>query len=260
MPRNILILGNSHTAASRIALRDDPGRWPDIAADYFAMPGHTIAEMDLRDGSFHARNDEIRRKMVYWNGMPDLPLSGYDGFVVLGCLAFALLADMQDTHRSLDFPSVARGVPCDLISTGLVGAMVAQRIARSPARRLIGALAGLGQGPVLFMDNVLPSAEVKTHPAGFAPLVAMAARGDGAAYHARYIRALRGVLGQEAVYLPQPAHTVTDEVFTAPEWMRGSMRMQPRRDVPHAPNEFSHANAAYGALQLDLIAQALNSA
>ncbi|AYF02202.1 hypothetical protein PY32053_02609 [Paracoccus yeei] len=258
-PRNVLVLGNSHTAAPRIALRDNPGRWPCFAPDVFAMPGHTIAELDLRDRVFHPANDDVRKKMVYYNGVPDLPVAAYDAFVVLGCLSFSSLPALQETHRSGDFPSVARGEDCTLISTGFADALVAQRIERSPALRLIRALAGLGQGPVVFMDTVLPSADCRDDPQTFAPHVEMAARGDGASYHARYLRLLRRALGQDARHVPQPADTILDEVFTAPEWMRGSMRMQPRRDVPHESTEYGHANPAYGARQVDLIVAALGS-
>lgn len=255
--RNVLVLGNSHTAAPRIALRDDPDRWPGFRPDVFAMPGHTIAELDLRDGTFHPRTDDVRKKMIYYNGIPDLPVGGYDAFVVLGCLSFASLPALQETHRSADFPSVARGGACTLISTGFADALIAQRIERSPALRLIRALAGLAQGPVIFMDTVLPSADCRDDPQTFAPHVEMAARGDGAAYHARYLRLLDRALGRDARHLAQPADTILDGVFTAPEWMRGSMRMQPRRDVPHESTEYGHANAAYGARQIDLIVAAL---
>ncbi|MDK8874555.1 MULTISPECIES: hypothetical protein [Paracoccus] len=257
MPRNVLMLGNSHTAAPRIALRDRPETWPGFQPDVFAMPGDTIGMLEVRDGAIHPSDTEVRRKMRYYNGIPDLPLSGYDAFVVIGCLAFHRLAGLQEHHRSPDFPSVVRGERCRLISSGLVEALLADRIGNSPTLRLIRALAGLGQGPVLFMDTVFPSAECRTDPQDFAPHVAMAARGDGGAYHARYLRILHQALGRDAIHIAQPADTVVDEVFTAPEWMRGSVRMQPRRDVPHEAREYGHANPAYGARQLDLIVAAL---
>lgn len=257
-PRNVLIMGNSHTAAARVALRDDPGRWPVLKADVFAMPGGGIADLRLDGDSFLPKDDETRRQMEYWNGIPDLPIAGYDAFVVLGGLSFAQFTTLQDSHRSVDFPSVASGVPHKPVSTGLIDAMIAHRIDRTPVLALIRALAQLEQGPVLFMDNVLPSVECRHDPQHFAEHVAMAARGDGAALHTRYLHLLRQVLGVDAIHLAQPAHTVVDEVFTAPEWMRGSIRMQTRRDVPHEANEYGHANPCYGALQVDLMAQLLS--
>lgn len=257
MPRNVLFIGNSHTAAARIALRDQPGRWPGFEPDIFAMPGHSIAELELQDRCLHPKNDEIRRQMEYWNGIPDLPLSCYEAFVVMGCLSFASLASLQEDHRSSDFPSVMRGEPCQPVSTGLVDAMIAHRIARSPALGLIRMLAGLGQGPVLYLDTVFPSADCRDDPEKFLPYVEMAGRGDGPAYHTRYLRLLHQALGADARHIAQPADTVTDGIFTAPEWMRGSIMMLPRSDIPHEEREYGHANAAYGALQLDQITAVL---
>lgn len=258
MPRNVLILGNSHTAAPRIALRDDPARWPGFAPDVFAMPGHSLIALELDGRTILTRDDEVRRKMVYYNGVPDLPVSGYDVFVVIGGLAFHQLADLQETHRSLDFPSAARIGGFTPVSAGFVDAQMRHRIEQSPALRMVRLLAGLGQGPVLFMDQVMPSAECRQEPDQFAAYLALTERGDAPAYHARYLRILRQLLGADGTHLPQPLQTVQEGAFTAPEWMRGSIRMQPRRDVPHEANDYGHANPAYGRLQVDLIAEALS--
>lgn len=257
MPRNVLIIGNSHTAAPRIALRDDPAHWPDFAPDVFAMPGHSLIALELDGRTIVTRDDEVRRKMEYYNGVPDLPVSGYDAFVVIGGLAFHQLAGLQETHRSLDFPSAPRHRDFIPVSTGFVDALLHHQIERSPALRMVRLLAGLGQGPVLFMDQVLPSAECRQQQDQYAAYVALFQRGDAPAYHARYLRILGQLLGADGTYLPQPAQTVRDEAFTAPEWMRGSIRMQPRRDVPHEASDYGHANPAYGRLQVDLITQAL---
>ena len=53
--------------------------------------------------------------------------------------------------------------------------------------------------------------------------------------------------------------TVTQEVFTETEWMRGSLRLNSRQDVPHGQAEYSHGNALYGARQIDQIREALQS-
>ncbi|MEF9603219.1 hypothetical protein O4J55_13020 [Paracoccus sp. PXZ] len=91
----------------------------------------------------YPQDAEVHRKMPYYNGITDLPVSGYDAFAVIGCLAFHRLADLQDSHRSLDFPSVARGERCRLVSSALVEALLAERIGNSPELRLIRALAAL---------------------------------------------------------------------------------------------------------------------
>lgn len=256
-PRNVLILGNSHTAAPRIALRDDPGRWPDFTPDVFAMPGQSLMALELDGRTLVTRDDEARRKMVYYNGLPDLPVSGYEAFVVIGGLAFHQLAWLQETHRSLDFPSVRRDRNFTPVSAGFVDAVLRHHLEQSPALHMARLLAGLDQGPVLFIDQVLPSAECRHDPDQYAAYLALVERGDAADYHARYLRMLEPLLAGVAIHLPQPEATVQDGAFTAPEWMRGSIRMQPRRDVPHEASDYGHANPTYGRLQVDQITKAL---
>lgn len=253
IPRNPLVIGNSHTSSMRIALRDGAERWPEFDPDIFAMPGGTLFNLELRDRSFVPTNAETKKQMAFYNGVPALPLSGYDGFVVLGGISFKQLAELQATHRSGDFPSVRAGRPCRLVSTGLVDAMMQRRIDDSSALRVMRALSGLGQGPVLFMDTVFPSAEAHAGAKSFKTYLEMVARGDGAAFHARYMALMDREIGDAAIRLPQPGETVVDGLFTAPEWMRGSMRLNPHSDVPHDADDYGHANAAYGALQVDAV-------
>ena len=140
MARKVLMLGNSHTAASRIALLRPSRRLARIPA---RCPCHAGRHLELKDGVLYPQDAEVHRKMPYYNGITDLPVSGYDAFAVIGCLAFHRLADLQDSHRSLDFPSVARGERCRLVSSALVEALLAERIGNSPELRLIRALAAL---------------------------------------------------------------------------------------------------------------------
>lgn len=256
MPRNPLVIGNSHSSAMRIALRDNGARWPDFDPDIFAMPGGTLFNLELRDRNLVPTDAETKKQMVFYNGVPELPLSGYDGFVVLGGISFKQVADLQATHRSGDFPSVRAGRPCRLVSTGFVDAMMQRRITDSAAARVIRALHRLDQGPVVFMDAVFPSSEAHPGAKAFKTYVEMVARGDGAAFYARYIGLLDQQIGDAAIRLPQPAETVVNGLFTAPEWMRGSMRLNPHSDVPHDIDDYGHANADYGALQVEAVIRA----
>lgn len=256
-PRRLLLLGNSHTAALRIALRDDPGRWPDLRVTVLAMPGAALGALTLAGGRLVARDDSARHSMEYYNGMTELALQGFDAVAVIGGLNFHAVTALQDSHRSPDFPSVMGGGACPLVSTGMMDAMIRRHIADSVALYTIRLLAGQDCGAVLFMDEAFPSADCWQDAARFDPYIAMAERGDAAAFHARYLRILHEALGRDATYLPQPAQTIAEQVFTGPEWMRGSIRMQPRWDVRHEDTDFGHTNPAYGAHQADQIARAL---
>ena len=143
--RRVLFLGNSYTAAPRIALRDDPGRWPDMRVSVLAMPGASLNTLVLEDGRLVARGDKARYDMEYYNVLTELPLQGFDAFVVIGGLNFFSLMPLQITHRSLDFPSVMRGEACQPVSTGLMDAMIRRRVENSAGLHAIRLLAGRGR-------------------------------------------------------------------------------------------------------------------
>ena len=87
--RRVLFLGNSYTAAPRIALRDDPGRWPDMRVSVLAMPGASLNTLVLEDGRLVARGDKARYDMEYYNDLTELPLQGFDAFNVHARLSLA---------------------------------------------------------------------------------------------------------------------------------------------------------------------------
>lgn len=257
MPRNVLLVGNSHTVAPRIALQENPGRWPGFEFDVLALPPASFSRLTIQDEVLCPTTEEAQQHMQRHNGIPDLPLSGYDAFVVIGGPAFSAVAQLQSDVRSFDFPSARTEGAETLVSTAYMDAMIRTRVANSAALKIVRLLAGFGRGPVLLLDAVLPSLDSRHDPEGLDHYIDMAARGDAASFRKRYLRILTGVLAKHARLLPQPAGTIVQDAFTAPEWMRGSFMLGPRQDRLHEEREYRHANPAYGALQLDAVTDLL---
>lgn len=255
----VLLIGNSHLAAIRTALRDAPERWADFRPDIFGLPGRSVGELVLRDGILQSADPEIRRQINFYNNVPHLEIRSYDAFVVVGGSSFGQICGIQNSHRSLYFPSVQAGVVCDLCSEGFMDAMLTRRIQASTGLKLISKLAGLGQAPILFVPGPLPSYECQTPPGGEPALVALAKRGDGPVFYQRYRDRLHHEAEDLAVILEQPLDTIIADVFTHPDWMRGSLRLNSRQDVRHGQREYAHANARYGARQIDQIIAALDA-
>lgn len=255
----VLLIGNSHLAAPRNALRDWPERWPDFRPDIFGLPGRGIGELELRDGVLLSDDPEIRRQINFYNEVPALAVTGYDAFVVVGGSSFAQLCSVQTSHRSLGFPSVAAGIPCELCSEGFMDAMVRRRILASTAMRLIRRLARLGIAPILFLPAPLPSAECRDDPQQEQALLQLFRRGDGASFHQRYLHHLHELMSDLAVVIEQPPDTMVHEVFTRSEWMRGSLRLNSRQDVQHGRAEYSHGNTRFGARRIDQILAGLQA-
>ena len=256
-PRTVLIIGNSHTVAPRIALQDDPARWPGVEFDIFALPPVSLPRLTIEDGVLLPTTPEARQHMLRHNDIPDLPLSGYDAFAVIGGVAFSAVAQLQDGARSFDFPSVQAEGAEALVSTAYMDAMIRTRIANSAALKIVHLLAAHGRGPVFLVDTVLPSLDSRHDPEGLRHYVDLAARGDAVSFRKRYLRILTGALANHARLIPQPAATIVEDAFTSPEWMRGSVMLGQDSSRQHEEREYRHANAAYGALQLDRIVEAL---
>lgn len=255
----VLLIGNSHLAAPRNALRERPDNWPDFKPDMFGLPGRRIGELVLRDGVLQSDDPEIRRLITFYNDIPQLAVTGYDAFVVLGGSSFAQICAVQTSHRSAGFPSVAAGIPCELCSEGFMDAMLRRRILASTAMRLIRQLAGLARAPILFLPAPLPSQDCQSGPDQEQALVSLSRRGDGASFYRRYLDQLHDLMADLAVVVEQPPDTVVQEVFTESSWMRGSLRLNSRQDVRHGPAEYGHGNSRYGARQIDQILAALQA-
>ncbi|MBC9246428.1 hypothetical protein H4P12_06815 [Paracoccus sp. 11-3] len=256
-PRNVLLIGNSHTVAARIALQENPRRWPGYEFDVLALPPASFPKLAIQDDVLCPTSEDAQQHMQRHNGIPDLPLAGYDAFVVIGDPAFSAVAQLQNDARSFDFPSVQAEGAERLVSTAYMDAMIRTRIANSAALKIVRLLAGYGRGPVLLVDAALPSLDSRHDPEGLRHYIDMVARGDAVSFRKRYLRILTGVLAKHARLVPQPASTIVEDAFTAPEWMRGSFMLGPRQDRLHEEREYRHANPAYGALQLDAVVEAL---
>ncbi|WP_148292635.1 hypothetical protein [Paracoccus aminophilus] len=253
----MLLIGNSHVAAPRTALRDTPARWPGFAPDFFGLPGTALNGLEIRDGILGTDRIELQRQISFYNGQPSLALTGYDAFVVIGGPNFGMISRLLQRHRCPDFPSVQAGQACDLISEGFLAAMLARRIRNSTAIRLAGRLARLEQAPILLLPEPFPSLDALAE--GKSEVARLALRGDAGLFVARYLAALREEAADLSILIEQPEDTIAGMVFTAPEWMRGSLRLNSHHDIRHSQKEFGHGNAAYGGRQLDQILAVLEA-
>lgn len=267
----VLLIGNSHLAAPRNALRDWPERWPGFAPHFFGLPGTSLGRLQMAGGVLGSDDPEIRRQINFYNGTPNLSVTDYQVFVVVGGINLAQICRLQSLHRTMSFPSVqARAEVADwatiggeigaepeisLISDGFMQAMIARRIRNSAAVQLIYRLAGLGQAPILFLPGPYPSIEALSQKRG--EMAAMALRGDAGAFLAHFREALAEITSDVAVLIEQPSDTIAKQSFTAARWMRGSLRLNNLRDIRHGQDEVEHANTDFGGRQIDQIIAAL---
>jgi hypothetical protein len=63
----------------------------------------------------------------------------------------------------------------------------------------------------------------------------------------------------EATFLPQPMQTIADYLLTKPAFTRGAIRLTKEGRYAQPVDDILHANAAYGALILDQVAETLST-
>lgn len=256
LPR-LLILGNSHVSAPRLAYISAPEDWPDWDIDFLGMPGGNLVKLALKDGVLLPETPEISDHMKFYNLVRRLDIRGYDAFALVGGFGWRDLATICADHRSVDFPSVIQGDrDCQLVSRQFLHDVLCTRIRGSDMGRMLERLRTLDK-PVVVVPEPLPSTECVADPARFGIYQAMAQRGDGAHWKDRFVAAANEAIGAVARITFWPAEAIEQGAFTRSDLMRGALRLRPDAEVQIPENDFAHGNLDYGRMVMDQIAAAL---
>lgn len=247
---NVLLLGNSHLAALRHAHRLHPGRWPLLdGADFFGLPGTGLRQMELREGVFYPRDAAQQGRVIFYNGIPDLPVSGYDRVVIVGGVKFNDALWSTEGLRTLAHPAQDDR---PLVSQAFFRAALDHVVQHSVAAHLMRQLAPLA--PLLYLTEPFPSEEALVQPAALPHLATCSARGEIGFMADAFSKALRQ--GLICPVLDQPAQTLAAPGLTLRRFMQGSLRLNPRAEVPH-DDDVLHGNTLYGVEAMDQIESAL---
>lgn len=248
---SLLLIGNSHLAALRHALRAHPGRWPELEeADLFGLPGTGLRQMELREGVLYPRDAAHEGRVIFYNGVPDLPVLGYDRVVIVGGVKFNDAVWVTARMRTLAHPEA--GADRALVSRALFRAALDHVVQSSIAAHLLRQLAPRAR--LYYLSEPFPSEDVSGRPDAHPHLAACARRGELDLMATEFAAALGRSLG--CPVLAQPDDTCAAPGLTQARFMDGSLRLNPRADVPHE-NDLLHGNALYGAAVMDQLAAAL---
>ncbi|MDB6176679.1 hypothetical protein PAF17_04075 [Paracoccus sp. Z330] len=261
LPR-LLILGNSHIAAPRMAYVSSPEDWPFWDVDFLGLLAGNIGRLHVRDGVLVPDTDEVAAEMKFYNLVRELDIGEYDAFAVVGGFGWRGMAAICADHRSKEFPSMhagamhGQGQDCQLVSRDFLQEVLCSRVRNSPAGKLALRIAPLGK-PVLMLPEPLPSAECDTPPGRFSDYSDMVRRQDGLHWRQCFQAAAVDVLGDSARIVFWPEIAQQDGVFTRPDLMRGALRLSPHAQEPQPETDYAHGNQDYGRLVLDQIMAAL---
>lgn len=263
MTFRLCVLGNSHVAALKDGWAAHPGRWPGIAADFVGAHRDLLLRTDIRDGHLVPATDEARDAFAKLAGIESVDLAAYDGFVIAGCLiGVHSAATAWRDMRWIGLPSVAACPDLATMRPRLVSwpaaretlvARLSDRLGLRLARHL---RTGTGR-PIWITSQPRVSAAILTAPRKGTISHAEALRtGDAPGLSALFDEAAaRAAAASRAVFVPQPPETIERHILTALPYMQGAFRLAARPGLPQPPDDIMHANAGFGALMLDAVAE-----
>ncbi|AUH33628.1 hypothetical protein [Paracoccus tegillarcae] len=256
-PRRLLVIGNSHAAAPRMAYAASPESWPDYDVAFLAVRGGNINQLELRGTVLHPMDAKTAREMQDFSFVREVDLTTYDALAIVGGFGWVPLAQLFDGHRCMGFPSVLAGDDdCQLIGRSLMRKTLEIRTERIFSTRLMRKLKPMGK-PIVMMPEPLPSDECGADLKTYEDYSMMVARGDAGHARRMFQRAARHALRNDAILPFWPDSVIVDDAYTSAAFMRGAPRLSPGFDVMHGSTDFAHGNADYGALLLDRIIGAL---
>lgn len=261
----LCIIGNSHVAALRRAWAQHPGRWADICPTFVAAPRSLLLHTKVEGGYLVPTALATRQALQRLSGIASLDLSAQDLFVVVGG-SMTLLTAVQP-YRDARWPGLPSVADCpdlaclrqQLISKNAAQAIVCAILSQRLGAQLAMRLRAGTSCPIFLAEQPRLSDGVLTmrHPAARLHKIAIRS-GDAAAIARLFETAAIAALAPSGTrFLPQPAQSISQQLFTASRYMIGSEMLGPDRGALHDRDDITHANASYGALVLDQIMAAL---
>jgi hypothetical protein len=257
MPRSLCLIGNSHLVALQSALAADPDGWPDLTMRFHGFRGRTVLETAFEGGVMVPLTDTAREQMQRYSGTETLDLGGFDAFVVVGLNVKILptltlrkesrwpalpslrtVADIAALEQTL-ISDLAALVTLSLTLQGTAGFVLAARLR-----------AAFGK-PVYVIGHpcLHPAAGGDRYGLHYGIPRTISA-GDGSAVNRLFRQAVNyAAKAVEVTFLHQPTQTLRHALWTDPAFMAGQQ--------PDGRMDLGHPNAAYGALMLNALAQAV---
>lgn len=265
MTLRVCLLGNSHIACLRQAWQAEPDRWPGIAPVFVGAHKNLLLDTAEVDRKLVPTSDGAARAFSELSGIADVDLDAQDAFVITGCLvSLGCIANLYRDARWLELPSLAAAddlaaEPAVLMSDAAVQMTAEDILSRRLGLRIARHLRAMTDRPILVTSQARVSAVIRnvSRPGVRAHLAALKA-GDGAQVSDLFERSVRAVCRDTgAEFLPQPRHTIENDILTARPFMDGAVRLTPDGTTPQPPRDITHANARYGAAVLNQIAARL---
>ena len=264
MTRRVLVLGDSHLAALREGWRTREGRWPGLDLRFFGAHKALLLDTRIEAGQMVADSAAASAALLRLNGTDRTDLTGLDAIVIAGGqLSVLRAASLWRETRWTGLPSLLSepdlaDLSLPVLPAAAARATLTEALASRIALRLCRHLRQATDRPILILGQPRPNARVLSEPdARWRGLILARRAEDGPALSELFDSAAdRAAARAGGRYLPQPARTRAQHLFTAPAFKAGAVRLAERR-LPQPAAARSHANATYGTVLIDTIAETL---
>lgn len=254
MTARLALIGDSHLAALRAAAEDAP---PGPALTFLAAPNNLMEDVRLDGPVLTPTTEATRVAFQRFGGVDRLDLSGFDAVVLVGLqLNVFWAAALYRAHRFRGQKGWRQHDPKrPLISRPCATETLRARLMSARALRLAGRMAQVLTCPVVLVPEPRPGLAILAPGQRFPAFRRLHANGDGALVSEMFETAAAGLPHR---VLPQPADTILDGMFTAPDWSQGAQHLpgDGKGDGQYPEGDFLHANRRYGALVLSQVARA----
>jgi hypothetical protein len=232
----LAIVGNSHLAALKVAVREGLFKQADVALTFWGIAGPGFDSITFDNGNFRTPNQDFVLR-VSDGRYGALPAHEFDAMVFHG-------PPLNMTHLLASLRKIG-DLQCythDYLRAGLRA-----YIEETSAWQLVSSLRADYDGPVLLSPMPLPSedsARVAPRPL----------RSEELTLLNTCIATMLRDYGIE--YIQQPSITVRDYSYTKREFCVNSVRLSDDLAVKHPTDDFVHMNGRYGAHVLrDIVSQ-----
>jgi hypothetical protein len=248
------VLGDSHMACLRLAWEGMKSDVSGLSLDMFGCHGAGLRDTMLDSGRLVPTSKTTRAAFEIYGGRADIDLAAYDFFVVVGCgmSIFSALSvyysnsflelPSMDSHLKVDWPEEGKA----LISKACFAQAMKDTLARSIALHVACLLQQAGPAPVLISIQPRPCVTSLKQPGKYPAFRTAIRDGNAALLSEMFSRSCEDVCGGDFGVLHQPADTIEKNIFTAPEFTSGAVRLAKNMDLSQPDHDTLHANEIYG--------------
>ncbi len=256
----VCFIGNSHLAAIKQGWDAVRLEHPGIDAVFFGATARQFQNVAIEDGRLVAKTEDAGRSFRLTSGGQNAAvLADYD-VIVLVALGFSLavVLDIYARHRTHDMKNPDGEF--EPVSPEYFNEIAKARLALMPAVTHLKKMhkATRARGTKLWLyPQPLPCISVLTGDLAPATLLESARISslkeavlwrDEEALYSAFVAAYADLAHSGHAIFEQPAQTRISCIFTRQEYARGSVRLTENLNIAHPEDDYTHANAVYGAI------------